>query len=332
MANKPETFTKKNPNNELQLLPLVIAGALCFVIGTSSGAVSWYFFGSNSPRNAQKIANEKTTTAVALPNGETGKNVESNNAAAQNTPTAQPSLSPAPATEVSLAAAGEVAVEGGEFALGGGSSKRPVQRVFVKPFAVAETEVTIGQFREFVEAEKNSNEALKNFKMPAGKDDEPVTMVSWDEAKAYCDWLARKINAEVRLPTEAEWELAARGKNGFVYPWGNEWRDGAAAYKEIKGTIRPVKTTPINKSPYGAFDMAGNVWEWTADKADDKDSYVLKGGSFADGKANISGQARDAAPHDTRLEFIGFRYVVLRGGNAAQTQNAAQQNSPQNKD
>lgn len=330
MESKIEASIKKTAGGGFRILPLTIAGVLLFVIGMSGGAVGWYFLGTNSPRNIKKTAlGEKPTIAVVLPNAESSR--------VQFEPGAAPSESPPPAASVEvsapsnaekvLAPAGELTVEGGEITLGGGDTGRPLQREFVKPFAIAETEVTIGQFREFVEAVKDSNEAIRAMKLPAGKDNEPMTMVDWYQAKAYCDWLGQKIGAEVRLPTEAEWEMAARGKSGLKYPWGNEWRDGAAASIENKGTLRPVKTTTLNKSPSGAYDMAGNVWEWTATEAQfqntdgsqnnapryNEATYIIKGGSYEDVKANITGQAQTLVPRSTRLRLIGFRYVVLRG-------------------
>ena len=329
MEQKIEASTKKPASSGFRILPLTIAGILLFVVGISGGVVGWYFLGTNSPRNAKKpITDEKPTIAVVLPNVEPSRaQFEGNTAQSESPqPAASVEISTPPSAERVSAPAGELPVEGGEIAIGGGDTGRPLQREVVKPFAIAETEVTIGQFREFVEAVKDSNEAIKAMKLPAGKDDEPMTMVDWYQAKAYCDWLGQKISAEVRLPTEAEWEMAARGKSGLKYPWGNEWRDGAAASSETKGTLRPVKTTAINKSPFGAYDMAGNVWEWTATEAqfqntgDPKNTpryneatYAIKGGSYEDVKANITGQARTLVPRGTRLRLIGFRYVVLRG-------------------
>jgi formylglycine-generating enzyme required for sulfatase activity len=94
------------------------------------------------------------------------------------------------------------------------------------------------------------------------KEDHPIVNVSWVDAKAYCDW------ARVSLPTEAQWEKAARGVDGRKYPWGNEWDPGKCV--NSVGGNRPGSTTSVGSilsgaSPYGVLDMAGNAWEWCAD-------------------------------------------------------------------
>ena len=81
--------------------------------------------------------------------------------------------------------------------------------------------------------------------------------VSWRDANAFCQWLGKKLGLPVRLPTEAEWELAARGSQGNKYPWGNDWNDEAALSKKTGGKISAVKSFPINRSPFGAYRYGG---------------------------------------------------------------------------
>lgn len=322
MEQLPENFTSKPQQNDLRLLPLIIAAAACFVIAVTSGYALWLLLGTNSPyRKPIVVQNVKPSATASQPKAE--DKLAAENTTTQTQPPAatdKPIESEKPAVP---APAGELPIPAGEVVMGGGDTKRPLQRQLVNDFAIAETEVTNAQFREFVEATESK------IQVPKGKDDEPVTNVTWREAKAYCDWLSRKLGAEVRLPTEAEWELAARGADGLKYPWGNQWREEAVFTAETQGKVQPVKSFPLNKSPFGAFDMAGNVWEWTADAsrnergqnekfagddAEYKDSIlrVVKGGAAAEKKENISGQSRVSLPENARLPLVGFRYVVVR--------------------
>ena len=122
-------------------------------------------------------------------------------------------------------------------------------------FELARTPVTNAQYERFV-AEAGAT-APPHWPAPA---DHPVTFVDWHEAAAFCAW------AGGRLPTEAEWEKAARGTDGRTYPWGDEEDESRAAVGAgIKhGSTSPVGSHPDGASPYGLLDMAGNVWEWTS--------------------------------------------------------------------
>lgn len=153
-------------------------------------------------------------------------------------------------------------IPAGEFMMGsndGDSDEKPMHRVSVNTFYLDKYEVTHAQFAHFVEASGTHGEWQATG--ANGQDQHPVVNVTWHDALAYCRW------AEKRLPTEAEWEYAARGAEGRTYPWGNTWDAGRARIKgnnENDGTV-PVGSFPDGASPFGILDLAGNVWEWTAD-------------------------------------------------------------------
>ena len=154
-----------------------------------------------------------------------------------------------------------VYVPAGEFVMGspegqGDADEHPQRRVYLAAYWIDKLPVTVAEYRKFTRATGR--------KMPLApewgwKDDHPVVNVTWEEAAAYAAWSGK------RLPTEAEWEKAARGTDGRVYPWGNVWDPGKCSNAHNSRTTQPVGSYPAGASPYGALDMAGNVWQWCAD-------------------------------------------------------------------
>ncbi|MEW6544259.1 MAG: formylglycine-generating enzyme family protein [Nitrospirota bacterium] len=172
-----------------------------------------------------------------------------------------------------------VLVPAGPFQMGvpagdrdGGRDEYPRHEVVLDNFYIDKFEVTNGRYLEFVRATGHrapqhpkdpSRNLWQGNRMPESVADRPVINVDWHDADAYCRWAGK------RLPTEAEWEKAARGSDGRRFPWGNvEPTHKHLNYNQRwigEKTLMPVGSYEAGKSPYGAYDMAGNVWEWVAD-------------------------------------------------------------------
>lgn len=207
--------------------------------------------------------------------------------------------------------------------------------VEVEDFYISRSEVTVAQFGLFANRTgRNISDTAVN-----GKPDHPVTSVSWPDALAYCRWLQSVLTAStntpvelqqlleggwrVTLPSEAEWEKAARGNDGRVYPWGNNPRPEAANYNASE--TRPVGNSVCDDCAYNLSDMAGNVWEFTRsqylpypftdtpqpDLTTDS-LFVMRGGSYADGPNLVRTTTRGGADPGIRRPFIGFRVVITR--------------------
>ena len=140
---------------------------------------------------------------------------------------------------------------------------------------------------------------------PADQDDHPATRMTWMEADAYAKSLGK------RLPTEKEWEKAARSADGRRFPWGNAFSPGLCnCYESNIGNTTPVNAYPEGKSPYGIMDMSGNVWEWTRTFLDERHTArVLKGGAFNGESRFAYCHARFAYPEKGLLPTAGFRCV-----------------------
>jgi formylglycine-generating enzyme required for sulfatase activity len=196
-----------------------------------------------------------------------------------------------------------VTISAGEFLMG--TEKRKAQ---VGAFAIARYPVTNVQYKCFVNA--TSREPPRHWEegqYPPEKALHPVVHVSWRDAAAYAEWMGG------RLPTEEEWEKAARGTDGREYPWG-EWVEGRCNSKEAGvGDTTPVgQYSPAGDSPYGCADMAGNVWEWTASEHESwRGSRVLRGGSYRGERDGARCGARTADLPNFSSAYYGFRCVSL---------------------
>lgn len=158
---------------------------------------------------------------------------------------------------------GMVYVPGGDFTIGrndGTAYERPAHTVELEPFFIDALEVTCGDYEKFVkEKGHKAPPGWKDGACPPGASRKPVTGVNWHDADGFCRARGK------RLPTEVQWETAARGPDGWRYPWGNDWRVGAANAGRVSNDVVEVGSYPDGASRFGALDMVGNAWEWTED-------------------------------------------------------------------
>jgi len=148
------------------------------------------------------------------------------------------------------------------------NDESPSHSVYVDEYWIGRCPVTNRQYAAFIQATGYEKpEHWENGRPPAGKEDHPVVKVNCHDAEAFCQWLSRRSGRSLRLPTEAEWEKAARGTDGRIYPWGKKAPDPQRCNfgKNENGTTRVGRYSPQGDSPYGCADMAGNVWEWIQD-------------------------------------------------------------------
>ncbi|MDP6476794.1 MAG: SUMF1/EgtB/PvdO family nonheme iron enzyme [Nitrospinaceae bacterium] len=215
----------------------------------------------------------------------------------KNTPASNAPASTVTAKVLQKKTAGETdsmaLIPEGEFIMGSNErwdDEAPEYIESTKKFFIDLKEVSNSDYEKFTLATKREVPYhWPGGKVPKKKENHPVTYVNWYDAKEYCQWKGK------RLPTEQEWEKAARGENGNIYPWGNIWMTDKSnhPYKGSTGT-EPVGSYPEGRSPYGLYDMSGNVWEWvdsyylphpgnTVTRGEyGKDKRVLKGGSWFD--------------------------------------------------
>ena len=242
---------------------------------------------------------------------------------------------------------GFVEIPGGPFLMGSDPARDPLAfdnerwpgaspqaTVTVPAFYIGRYEVTVAQFGSFVKetGHRPDESALR------AAPNHPVAMITWPEALAYCRWLEAALKQSphtpaqlqqllrdgwhVALPSEPEWEKAARGTDGRVYPWGDQPRRDRANFG--RATPLPVGSISCPECAFGLLDMSGNVWEWTRspyqpypfDPSDDRKDlqsdalWVMRGGSFGDAERNVRAAIRGGADPGARRAFIGFRVVI----------------------
>jgi formylglycine-generating enzyme required for sulfatase activity len=223
--------------------------------------------------------------------------------------------------------------------------EHPARAVFVPEFQMAHVPVMVGQYAVFIESDavddkrwwsaegwawqqgESDGWGREDRRIPAGWEAQlgrtfrPVTGVTAYEAEAYCAWLSAVKNKAIRLPTEAEWEYAARSDDGRPFPWGEEFAPGLAntSEKELFDSV-DAGSLPGDASPFGLLDMCGNVQQWTASSYAPKAGEVYppgplrvaRGGSFNDTTFGSRTSYRRAYPPGYFYPFLGFRVVVGR--------------------
>jgi len=212
-----------------------------------------------------------------------------------------------------------------------GEFEKPAYSVRLADYYLSKYEITNAEYEKFVRATKrelpiNWDKARNSF--PIGTDKLPVTFISWEDAQAYCEWRSKEENLEFRLPSEQEWEYAARGEDERFFPWGDNWDPSLVNGAKPKETVTspssvdlaPNNTTDL--SPLGIFAMAGNVAEWTSSdfkpypksnyKATNKDlaCKVVRGGSFNAAAADLRASTRFWYEPTKKDSNIGFRLAV----------------------
>jgi formylglycine-generating enzyme required for sulfatase activity len=212
----------------------------------------------------------------------------------------------------------------------------PQHCLYLPDYYLAKTQVTNAQYRAFVhETSDKPPKYWMEGKPPRGREDHPVVQPSWYDAREYCRWLSEVTGRAYSLPSEAEWEKGARGTDGRIYPWGNQWdATRCNALNGSEGDTTPVEAYPQGASPYGLLDMAGNVWEWTCSlwgsdrdcpdfpypcdpgdgrenlHAPDNTNRVARGGAFWGIPRDVRCAGRYWMLPNGQTHYLGFRVVM----------------------
>jgi len=239
-------------------------------------------------------------------------------ASAPSSPAPAPSPSSTPLREPEM-----IAIRGGSFAMGSNDdpTERPVHQVTIKPFSIGKYPVTVQEWNECAAAKACSFTAT-------GKDDAPVSNVSWTDAQQYAAFLSQATKKQYRLPSEAEWEYAARGGTQTKYWWGDKLQPGMAGCKDCGDLAaeQPAKVGRFKPNPFGLYDMGGGVDQWVEDcwhknyqgapvdgsawTGGDCSSHVLRSGSWKNDSRYVRPSNRDGYDTNVRYPTHGFRVAL----------------------
>jgi formylglycine-generating enzyme required for sulfatase activity/class 3 adenylate cyclase len=299
----------------LSLALLVIAGGtLWYMLLQQRGQVGDQASAPASP--PAESAKAPASPAPAPPPPETKQAT----APPQSTPSATPTQPP-PKLASSVREPETIPLRGGSFAMGSNEdlSERPVHQVTIKPFAIGKFPVSVQEWNACATAKACGF-------VSSGKDEAPVTNVSWSDARQYVAWLAETTGKPYRLPTEAEWEYAARAGTQTKYWWGDQFQADAANCKNCAANEQPVKVGSLKPNPFGLYDMGGSVDQWVEDcwhktyqgaPADGSawvegqcPSHVLRSGSWKNDGRYVRPSNRDSYDTNVRYPTHGFRVAL----------------------
>jgi formylglycine-generating enzyme required for sulfatase activity/class 3 adenylate cyclase len=311
-----------------------------------AGSILWYLLWQPSTRVADRApapassqTQPKPAATQAAPQPQTAPSgAPATQQAAPNVqplspaaPTA-PQVSPTPVSPATPGAQRTSAIQepemtplrGDTFAMGSNEdiSEKPVHQVTIKPFAISKYPITVREWNECAAAKACTFAAT-------GKDDAPITNVSWSDAKQFVAWLAGATQKPYRLPSEAEWEYAARGDTRTKYWWGDQLKPGMANCKNCTDTAsaeQPLKVGSFKPNPFGLYDMGGSVDQWVEDcwhrtyqgapsdgspwSAGDCSSHVIRSGSWKSDPTYVRPANRDNYDTNVRYPTHGFRVAL----------------------
>ena len=323
----PAAVIKAKPMSGLAVAVALFVGVTA---SAAAAAATWYFF-VRQPGHLADLAERapastpdaiKSTPGTAPKTGapikpETG----SSSVTASTTPRVAVIPPAQPSALVPTVEPEMVTLPGGKFSMGSNDdpSEKPIHQVDVKPFAISKFPITVHQWNQCVAANACANKGT-------GKDDAPVTNVSWGDTQKFIEWISRITQKEYRLPSEAEWEYAARGGMQTKYWWGDQRLPGMAncnGCNEAYDATQPTKVGSFKPNPFGLYDMGGGVDQWVTDcwhknyqgaPVDgsawldvDCSSHVIRSGSWKNDPSYVRPASRDHYDTNVRYPTHGFR-------------------------